>query len=123
VSHGYSLLLFYSVVLLAAADLYAIVSRFLYSASDSIAWGKTTLAVVLQVVAAVLFFANVYWLSATKRKLFEPGEPYWWSLSWRVVPMFAAVVIASVGYQLLYNAWNCGTHPFPMNRATTTCPR
>jgi hypothetical protein len=120
-SRGYRLFVFYAAVALLAIDVYAVLSRFMGAPADSVSWQKILFALLLQAIALAILIACSYYMSIAKLPLVE-GSSRLWSPGWRIVPFFAACLLAAYSYQMLFNALNCGSHPLPTNRGQTTCP-
>ena len=120
-SRGYRIFLFYACSALLAADLYAVLSRFLEPPVDPVSWQKSFFALLLQGIALAVLVGHSYFMSFSKLPLSDQSSRLW-SPSWRFVPFFAAFLLAAYSYQLLFNAWNCGAHPLPTSRGQSTCP-
>ena len=120
-SRGYRLFVFYACVALLAIDAYAVLSRFMGAPVDPVSWQKTFFSLLLQAIALAILVGHSYYMSLAKLPLLE-GSSRLWSPSWRIVPFFAACLLVAYSYQMLFNAWNCGSHPLPTSRGHTTCP-
>jgi hypothetical protein len=117
-----ALVLFYATAALVVADLYAVASRFTGSqpTTDPVNWLRVAFAVLLQLLAVggtVLYFAFLSRYDKPNTKSSTILD----ALRLRFVPVLAAALLAAFSFNMLYNAMNCGNHPFPVNRSPA-CP-
>jgi hypothetical protein len=120
--HAYKLAIFYALVVLAAFNLHALVSRFMLEAPDPVAWHKVGFALFLQFIAVGVAVLYLQWLSRTDMSLFE-ASPSLFFLGLKTTPLVASGVLLAFSVTILYNSVNCGNHPLPSNRGMSTCPR
>ncbi len=118
---SYKILLFYSLLMLAAFDLHALIQRFFLASPEPIAWEKAIVAALLQVIAAGVAALYLRWISISDISLLE-HNPSLLSRGLKTTPLLACVLLAALSVTVLYNAVNCGSHSFPANRGMTSCP-
>ena len=120
-SRTQKIFLFYALVILAAFDLNAITQRFFLTSPDAIAWSKVGASVILQVLLALGLITYIPFLwrqgapSSTSRFMLGP-------MGWKVVPLIALGTLAAWSVAMLYNGFNCGSHPLPTARGIPLCP-
>jgi hypothetical protein len=117
--HRYKLVLFYAALLVLAFDLNAILQRLFSQPLAEVAWGKIVVAALLQGSSFAGAYEYLRWFGRKGKSLF--AEDIW--SPFRLVPLFAAGLVATFSTQVLHNAVNCSEHPFPSSSARTACPR
>jgi hypothetical protein len=120
-SRTQKIFLFYALVILVAFDLNAISQRFFLANPDAIGWSKVVASAVLQGLLALGLIAYIPFLwrkstpSSTSRFMLGP-------MGWKIVPLIALGILAAWSVAMLYNGFNCGSHPLPSARGAPLCP-
>ena len=114
------ILLGLALLLMAAADVYAIAGRVLQVNAPPMSLAKVVGASFIQALVLAGGYLYLAWLERQPRLELPPYGSFG-SLRSRIVPILILVVIAGLGVSLFYNGVVCGDLPMPTVRGRGLC--